>query len=156
MKKEKLDFSILGFPLKKAIFNTSWKECTQRLGPLAWKPISNGYENSEWQSNTDWQIIQTPVSGQRIFYLFNQGAFYFQLRCCFRGYQNNIARAAPFQESVWLTSPLTTMAGLWQPPWSLPGTRASETLLLPVPWDRGTRPHSVSVLPVSPWAERQF
>lgn len=122
MKKEKLEFSIPGFPFKKAIFNKSQKESAQRWGPLACRSVRNGYENSvEWQSSTRRQIIQTPVSGQTIFHLFNPGIFCFQLRFCFRGYQNSIAH---FQRSVWLTS-LTTMGGLWQPPRSLPGTRAA-------------------------------
>lgn len=126
MKKEKLEFSIPGFPFKKAIFNKSQKESAQRWGPLACRSVRNGYENSvEWQSSTRRQIIQTPVSGQTIFHLFNPGIFCFQLRFCFRGYQNSIAH---FQRSVWLTSSLTTMGGLWQPPRSLPGTRASSPL----------------------------
>lgn len=80
--------------------------------------------NSEWQSSTCRQIIQMLISDQIIFFVFHQGVFYFQLRHCFRGYQNSFAQAAPFQEGTWVTSSLSTMVGLWQPPQSLLGTRA--------------------------------
>lgn len=155
MKKEKLEFSILGFPLKRAIFNKSWKEWAQRLGPLACKSIWNEYENSEWQSSTCRQIIQTPISGQRIFHLFGQGVFYFQLRCWFRGYQNSTAQAAPFQESAWLT--VTHNHG-----WPLaaskepPRDEGQGDHAPACPLDRRTRFLSMSVLPVALWAKRQF